>query len=73
MFKKAKKKRKLRLQKDQELIHALDQIKNKAEEYETYLKNSIDSEGYVNSRARLERAKYLFLLKEARVRKTTIY
>ncbi|MCR6108790.1 DUF2508 family protein [Bacillus sp. A301a_S52] len=68
-----KKKRKLRRQKDTELIQLLDSIKIKADEYESYVRSSVDIDGHIDSKARLERAKYLFLLKEARVRKTSIY
>ncbi|PYZ91523.1 hypothetical protein CR194_19940 [Salipaludibacillus keqinensis] len=71
MFK--KKKRKLRRQKDEELIGLLDRIKTKSDQQESYLKNSIHHDGYTDSMARLEKAKYLFLLREARVRKTTFY
>lgn len=66
-----KKKRKLRRQKDEELISVLDHIKTKADQHESYLRNSIHHSGEVECVARLERAKYLFLLREARVRQTT--
>lgn len=66
-----KKKRKLRRQKDEELISILDHIKIKADQHESYLKNSIDHSGEVECIAKLERAKYLFLLREARTRKFT--
>ncbi|WP_416148090.1 YaaL family protein [Salipaludibacillus sp. HK11] len=66
-----KKKRKLRRQSDEELITTLDHIKDKADQQESYLKNSIHYGGDVESIVRLERAKYLFLLREARARQTT--
>jgi hypothetical protein len=66
-----KKKRKLRRQKDDELISLLDHIKIKSDQHVSYLKNSIHHGRDVESVARLERAKYLFLLREARVRKAT--
>ncbi|WP_280772229.1 DUF2508 family protein [Salipaludibacillus daqingensis] len=66
-----KRKRKLRRETDEELISLLDRIKEKADQHESYLKNSIHHGGYVESVSRLERAKYLFLLREARARRTT--
>jgi len=65
------KKRKLRRQKDEELISLLDQIKIKSDQHESYLKNSIHHGSDLERVARLERAKYLFLLREARARQTT--
>lgn len=67
------KKRKLRRLKDDELISVIRSIKVKANEQESFMEHSVDDFGYVESRAQLERAKYIFLLKEARVRQTSVY
>lgn len=68
-----RKKRKLRRLKDDELISMLKDIKRKADKQDAFLENAVDDFGYVESRAQLEKAKYIFLLKEARVRKTSVY
>ncbi|QKS69617.1 YaaL family protein [Paenalkalicoccus suaedae] len=67
------KKRKLRREVDDELIRRLDTIKRKADQHDSYLQHSFDAREDVIGRAKLERAKYYFLLKEARVRNTTFY
>ncbi|RKL64830.1 hypothetical protein CR203_24195 [Salipaludibacillus neizhouensis] len=67
------KKRKLRRLKDDELISVLRSVKDKVNEHESLLEHSVEDFGYVESRAQLERAKYFFLLREARVRKTSVY
>ncbi|PRO64204.1 YaaL family protein [Alkalicoccus urumqiensis] len=69
----AAKKRKLRRTKDDELIYYLDQIKTRLDQHEAYLENSLDAGEDIQALARTERAKYWFLLREARVRGTTFY
>ncbi|SDO60492.1 DUF2508 family protein [Alkalicoccus daliensis] len=68
-----RKKRKMRREKDDELIYYLDQIKRKVNQHESYLNNSFDAREELQGMAKAEQAKYWFLLREARVRGTTFY
>jgi hypothetical protein len=67
------KKRKLRRKKDEELVACLEKVKKKAERQEKYIHYSFEAQEEILGEAKMERAKYLFLLREARERRTTLY
>lgn len=66
-----KKKGKLRREKDDELISVMDTLKHRADGHDAIMRNSVEATEEAESFSRLERAKYFFLLKEARIRKTS--
>ncbi|MBU9721521.1 MULTISPECIES: YaaL family protein [Bacillaceae] len=65
-----RKKKKLRNNEDNELLWHLDVMKNRVKQREELIESSFDHHVDVVYRAKLEKAKYLFLLKEARFRGT---
>ncbi|GEL09146.1 YaaL family protein [Salisediminibacterium halotolerans] len=65
------KKGKLRREKDDELIAVMEKLKRRADEHGAIMRNSVEASEEAESYTRLERAKYYFLLKEARIRKTS--
>ncbi|CAM4018769.1 YaaL family protein [Alkalicoccus chagannorensis] len=67
------KKRKLRRETDRRLIEQMERIKQKADQHERYLAQSVDANIDLIGRTRMERAKFWMLLKEARHRGTTFY
>jgi hypothetical protein len=67
------KKKKLRRKADEELIACLQVIKENVDRHEKYGNNSLNMQEDVMGEAKIERAKYLFLLREARYRGTTLY
>ncbi|MBU9710640.1 YaaL family protein [Evansella tamaricis] len=66
------KKGKLRKEEDNRLLSYLDILKKRVKQRESLLDKSIDHHNDVIYRAKIEKAKYIFLLKEARVRRTRL-
>ena len=66
-----RRKGKLRKDSDDELIYTMDKLKHRADEHDAIMKNSVQASESAESYTRLERAKYYFLLKEARTRNTS--
>lgn len=64
-----RKKGKIRCAEDDQLLTLLDKIKVKSDQQHTLIDESIAYHGEVVYYAKMEKAKYLFLLKEARYRK----
>ncbi|WP_078593280.1 YaaL family protein [Evansella clarkii] len=66
------KKNKMRKKEDESLLQCLETVKHRVNQQELLMNNSIDYHNSVDYRAKAEKAKYLFLLKEARVRKARV-
>lgn len=64
------KKGKLRRENDADIIFALDTFKRKADEQDARIRQSVNVSPEVERQSRIARAKYYFLLKEARHRGT---
>ncbi|SDZ67048.1 Protein of unknown function [Evansella caseinilytica] len=67
-----RKKGKLRQKENDLLLKYLEIVKNRVKQQEALINNSVDHHNEVLYRAKLEKAKYLFLLKEARYRKAQL-
>ena len=64
------KKFKIRKQEDNTLLFYLETVKHRVNTQEALINNSVGHHNSVDYRAKTEKAKYLFILREARVRKT---
>ncbi|ADU28318.1 YaaL family protein [Evansella cellulosilytica] len=64
------KKGKVREKEDANLLWHLAKLKKSLNQREALINNSVDQNNQVIYQALTEKAKYLFLLKEARIRKT---
>ncbi|UCZ53284.1 YaaL family protein [Bacillus shivajii] len=67
-----RKKGKLRKHEDHQLLILLDKIKKKSDQQHSLISGSIGYHREIEYLAKIEKAKYLFLLKEARCRKTQL-
>ncbi|MDG5790107.1 YaaL family protein [Evansella sp. AB-P1] len=65
-----RKKGKIRKREDDSLLWYLQKMKSKVNHQEALINNSVDYHSNVMYNAKLEKMKYMFLLKEARIRKT---
>lgn len=62
----------MRQKENKSLLDCLDILKHRVYQKEALINNSLDYHGEVIYRGKLEKAKYLFLLKEARIRKASL-
>ncbi|MFA9560516.1 YaaL family protein [Evansella sp. AB-rgal1] len=67
-----RKKRKIRSQEDESLLWHLEKLKKTVNQKESLLNSSVDYHSNVLYSAKLEKVKYMFLLKEARIRKIRV-
>lgn len=63
---------KMRQEENKKLLACLDKLKQRVNQKEALIHNSVDYHGEVVYRGQLEKAKYLFLLREARIRKASL-
>ncbi|ADH97577.1 YaaL family protein [Salisediminibacterium selenitireducens] len=61
---------KMRREKDAELIALLDRFKRQADEQDARIHQSVNASPEIERQSKLARAKYYFLLREARHRRT---
>ncbi|MDQ0257782.1 hypothetical protein J2S74_005244 [Evansella vedderi] len=67
-----RKRGKIRNEEDKSLLWHLEKLKQRVNQKEALINNSVDYHGEVLYKGKLEKAKYLFLLKEARIRRTSV-
>lgn len=73
MFFRRKRKRKLRKEFDEKLINQILRLKKEWDNQNHLLEKSFDPLGQVKLQAKISRAKYILLLREARKRKINAY
>ncbi|SFP91371.1 YaaL family protein [Salibacterium halotolerans] len=66
-------KRKVRQTENERLVHLIQRIKEELDQYEYLVKRSIEPPPDIQTELKRKRAKYMFLLKEARHRRINGY